>query len=99
MIPSGGGIGGPGGLGHLRQELFGKLDANGPFSDIQAASAFQNSLAAYSSTLNPFIPAYRDQATGLVLETKNSADTAVWKVGWFDGTTAAFNPATMPTPR
>jgi Ca2+-binding EF-hand superfamily protein len=28
MIPSGGGIGGPGGLNHLRQELFGKLDAN-----------------------------------------------------------------------
>lgn len=28
MISSGGGIGGPGGLGHLRQELFGKLDAN-----------------------------------------------------------------------
>ena len=72
---------------------FGKMDANVPFAAVQAAGAFQDSIAMYTSTLNPFIPTYPNEATGLVIE-GNVTDSLVGKFGWFDGTTAGLNSVT-----
>jgi len=70
---------------------FGKMDANVPFAGGQATCAFQNSIAMYTSTLNPFLPTYQNEATGLVLS-GNVTNSLTGKFGWFDGTTAAFDP-------
>ena len=75
---------------------FGKMDANAPFSSIQAAGAFQNSIAMYTSTLNAFIPTYPNESTGLMGEIGNS-DSIKLKLGWFDGTSAAYDPSTGTT--
>lgn len=72
---------------------FGKMDANVPFASVQAAGAFQNSSAMYTPTLNPFLPTYPNEATGLVIRATVS-DTVEGKFGWFDGTTAAYDPVT-----
>lgn len=73
--------------------LFGKVDANVPFAAVQAAGAFQNSIAMYTSTLNPFIPTYPNESTALVVSADLTEETT-GKFGWFDGTTAAFDPTT-----
>ncbi len=72
---------------------FGKLDANVPFAAVQAAGAFQNSIAMFPSTLNPFIPSYQNEATALCL-CSQVTDSVTGKFGWFDGTSAAFDPQT-----
>ena len=72
---------------------FGKMDANVPFAAVQAAGAFQNSIAMYTSTLNRFIPTYPNESTALVARVGDE-NSLVAKFGWFDGTSAAFNPAT-----
>ncbi|WP_425395496.1 carbohydrate porin [Aeoliella sp.] len=72
---------------------FGKMDANVPFAAVQAAGAFQNSIAMFTSTLNPFLPTYQNEATALVVSLQMS-DAVVGKFGWFDGTTAAYDPGT-----
>ncbi|MDG2381116.1 MAG: carbohydrate porin [Pirellulaceae bacterium] len=71
--------------------VFGKIDANVPFLAVQAAGGFQNSIAMFSSTLNPFLPTYQNEATALVVSTQLT-ESVVGKLGWFDGTTAAFDP-------
>jgi porin len=73
--------------------IFGKMDANVPFATVGAAAPFQSSSAMYTPTLNPFIPTYPNEATGLVLKA-NLTDSFVGKFGWFDGTTASYDPAT-----
>jgi len=75
---------------------FGKMDANVRFASVQAAGAFQNSIAMFTSTLNGFIPTYPNEATALVAQVGDE-DRLVGKVGWFDGTTAAFDPVTGET--
>jgi porin len=72
---------------------FGKMDANFPFANVQAAGPFQNSIAMYTSTLNPFFPTYHNEATALYARA-GDVDFISTKFGWFDGTTAAFDPAT-----
>jgi len=72
---------------------FGKLDANVSYADVAAAGAFQNSIAMYTSTLNPFLPTYPNEATALAL-TWQPCDRLQAMFGWFDGTTAALNPVT-----
>jgi porin len=72
---------------------FGKMDGNVPFAAVQAAGAFQNSIAMFTSTLNSFIPTYQNEATALVISSQVT-DSLVGKFGWFDGTTAAFDPLT-----
>ncbi len=72
---------------------FGKMDANVPFAAVQAAGAFQNSIAMFTSTLNPFLPTYQNEATTLVFSGQFT-DSIVGKFGLFDGTTAAYDPAT-----
>ena len=72
---------------------FGKMDGNVPFSAVGAAGAFQNSMAMFTSTLNPFMPTYPNEATGLTFEL-DVTESLTGKFGWFDGTTAAFDPAT-----
>lgn len=72
---------------------FGKIDGNVTFSSLGAASAFQDSIAMYTSTLNPFMPSYPNPATALSV-TLAPADFLDISVGWFDGTTAAYDPAT-----
>lgn len=72
---------------------FGKMDANVPFSNVQAAGPFQNSIAGYTPTLNPFFPTYHNESTAVVTRVGNP-DCIATKFGWFDGTTAAFDPAT-----
>mgnify|MGYP001463978214 CR=1 FL=1 len=71
---------------------FGKMDANVPFANVPAAGAFQNNIAMYTSTLNPYLPTYPNEATAVVATVKS--DRLDWKLGLFDGTTAAFDPAT-----
>jgi len=71
--------------------VFGKIDANVPFAAVQAAGAFQNSIAMFTSTLNPFLPTYQNEATALVVSVDLN-DNMTGKFGWFDGTTAAFDP-------
>lgn len=73
--------------------VFGKMDANVRFASVQAAGAFQKSIAMYTSTLNRFIPTYPNESTALVTQV-GSEDSLVGKFGWFDGTSAAYNPAT-----
>lgn len=70
---------------------FGKMDVNAAFSAIDAAGAFQNSMAMFTSTLNPFIGTYPNETTGLQVAWQPREDLQLL-VGWFDGTTAAFNP-------
>jgi porin len=72
---------------------FGKMDANVRFASVQAAGAFQKSIAMYTSTLNRLIPTYPNESTALVAQVGNE-DSLVAKFGWFDGTSAAFDPAT-----
>jgi porin len=72
---------------------FGKMDANVRFASVNAAGAFQNSIAMYTSTLNGFIPTYPNEATALVA-TVGDPNSLVGQFGWFDGTTAAIDPAT-----
>jgi porin len=74
---------------------FGKMDANVPFANVSAAGAFQNNIAMYTSTLNPYLPTYPNEATAVVATVRN--DRLDWKIGLFDGTTAAFDPATGMT--
>lgn len=72
---------------------FGKMDVNATFAAVGAGGAFQNSIAMFTSTLNPFMATYPNETTGLqvILEPTENFQT---KIGWFDGTTAAFNPRT-----
>jgi len=72
---------------------FGKIDANARFASVQAAGAFQYSAAMYTPTLNRFIPTYPNEATALVGQI-GDADSLLAKFGWFDGTSAAYDPAT-----
>jgi porin len=72
---------------------FGKMDANVPFAVVQAAGAFQNSIAMFTSTLNPFIPSYENEATALVARA-GDINYVSTKFGWFDGTSAAYDPVT-----
>ncbi len=72
---------------------FGKMDANVPFANVQAAGPFQNNIAMYTPTLNPFFPTYHNEATALVAKA-GDVELVSTKFGWFDGTTAAFDPAT-----
>ena len=67
---------------------FGKMDVNATFAAVGAAGAFQNSIAMFTSTLNPFMATYPNETTGLqvALEPVENFRTLV---GWFDGTTAA----------
>lgn len=72
---------------------FGKMDVNAGFAAVAAAGAFQNSIAMFTSTLNPFMATYPNETTGLQL-TLQPTDSIEALFGWFDGTTAAFDPAT-----
>lgn len=72
---------------------FGKMDANVRFASVQAAGAFQYSSAMYTPTLNRFIPTYPNESTALVGQIGDD-EALVAKFGWFDGTTAAYDPAT-----
>jgi len=72
---------------------FGKMDANAGFAAVQAAGAFQNSIAMFTSTLNPFIPTYPNEATALAVSVRFT-DFLLGKFGWFDGTTSHFDRAT-----
>ena len=72
---------------------FGKIDSNVTYSSVGPAAAFQDSIAMYTSTLNPFMPTYPNEATALSV-TLAPTDFFDVSVGWFDGTTAAYNPAT-----
>lgn len=72
---------------------FGKMDANVPFANLQAAGPFQNSIAMYSPTLNPYFPTYHNESTALYLRA-GDVDFVSAKFGWFDGTTAAYDAAT-----
>ncbi|MEK6247980.1 MAG: carbohydrate porin [Planctomycetales bacterium] len=72
---------------------FGKMDANVIFSSVTAAGAFQNSIAMFTSTLNPFIPTYQNEAVGLVASVQ-FCDSLTGNFGWFDGTTAAYDAST-----
>jgi len=72
---------------------FGKMDVNASFVVVEAAGPFQNSIAMFTSTLNPFMATYQNPTTGLqlTLQPTNAVDLLF---GWFDGTTAAFDPET-----
>ncbi|MAI78989.1 MAG: hypothetical protein CL917_08615 [Deltaproteobacteria bacterium] len=72
---------------------FGKMDANVPFLAVEAAAAFQNSIAMYTPTLNAFIPTYPNESTGIVAAIGNEERISA-KIGWFDGTSAAYDAAT-----
>lgn len=72
---------------------FGKLDANVTFASVAAAGAFQNSIAMYTSTLNRFIPTYPNESTALIA-TLGDENVLMGSFGWFDGTSAAYDPAT-----
>jgi porin len=72
---------------------FGKMDVNATFVSVAAAGAFQNSIAMFTSTLNEFMSTYPEEATGLQLAVQPT-DSVQALLGWFDGTSAAFDPAT-----
>ena len=72
---------------------FGKMDANVWFASVGAAAAFQNSIATYTSTLNGYITTYPNESTALV-GSLGDESVLVGRFGWFDGTTAAVDPAT-----
>lgn len=75
---------------------FGKMDVNAGFAVVAAAGAFQNSIAMFTSTLNPFMATYPNETTGLQL-TVQPTDSVQALFGWFDGTTAALDPTTGQT--
>lgn len=72
---------------------FGKMDVNAGFVVVSAAGAFQNSIAMFTSTLNSFMATYPNETTGLQVSVQPS-DSVRARLGWFDGTTAAFDPET-----
>ncbi|MDG1960354.1 MAG: carbohydrate porin [Candidatus Binatia bacterium] len=75
---------------------FGKMDVNASFAAVAAAGAFQNSIAMFTSTLNPFMATYPNETTGLQVIAAPTENFQT-KIGWFDGTTAALNPRTGQT--
>ena len=80
-------------FGDVLTVAFGKIDGNVTYSSLEPAAPFQDSIAMYTSTLNPFMPSYPNAATALSA-TLAPADFTNISVGWFDGTTAAYDPAT-----
>ena len=72
---------------------FGKMDVNADFAAVEAAGAFQNSIAMFTSTLNPYMATYPNETTGLQVVVQ-PLDSLGVLVGWFDGTSAALDPAT-----
>lgn len=72
---------------------FGKMDGNVPFAAVQTAAAFQYSITMFTSTLEGFLPTYQNEATAVVVSAQLT-ESVVGKFGWFDGTSAAFNPVT-----
>lgn len=77
----------------LANVQFGKMDVNAGFAVVAAAGAFQNSIAMFTSTLNPFMSTYPNETTGLQVALQPTEDVQAL-FGWFDGTTAAFDPET-----
>ena len=71
----------------------GKIDANVTFAGVNAANGFQNGLAANPATLDEFLPTYPNPAIGLQIDLELAQDLNV-HFGWWDGTTAAFDPVT-----
>ncbi len=83
-------------LGDRLNLQFGKMDVNAAFAVVGPAGAFQNSIAMFTSTLNPFMATYPNETTGLQVSLQPT-DSIQALFGWFDGTTAAFDPATGQT--
>ena len=75
------------------QIAFGKIDANVTFAAIDAAGGFQNGLGAVPTPLNEFLPTFPNPAMGLQIDVQIDSDVEA-HFGWWDGTTAAFNPVT-----
>ncbi|MFP6640194.1 MAG: carbohydrate porin, partial [Myxococcota bacterium] len=86
---------------YYRQSLFddrlsiqlGKMDSNVIFAAVEAAGAFQDSIAMYSSTLNPYFPTYPNESTAIAA-TLAPVEFFSFSAGLFDGTTAAYDRAT-----
>jgi porin len=75
------------------QITFGKIDANATFAAANAAGGFQNGLAASPSSLFEFLPTYPNPAMGLQIDLQITPSIK-GHFGWWDGTTAAFDPVT-----
>ena len=69
---------------------FGKIDSNVTFAAVDAAGAFQDSIAMYPSTLNPFFPTYPNEATAIAA-TLAPVDFLSFSAALFDGTSAAYD--------
>ncbi len=72
---------------------FGKMDANVTFAAIDAAGGFQNGLASAPTSLDEFLPTYPNAAVGLQIDLEITPSVQ-GHFGWWDGTTAAFDPLT-----
>ena len=75
---------------------FGKIDANDTFSSIDAAGSFQYNLMHNPPSLNLYLPTYPAEATALQASLRLN-DHVTGHFGWYDGTNAAFDPATGRT--
>lgn len=75
---------------------FGKIDANDTFSSIDAAGSFQYNLMHNTPTLNLYFPTYPAEATALQAAL-HLGEHVTGHFGWYDGTNAAFDPATGRT--
>ena len=69
---------------------FGKMDSNVTFAAVDAAGAFQDSIAMYPSTLNPYFPTYPNEATAIAA-TLAPVDFFSFSAALFDGTTGAYD--------
>ena len=69
---------------------FGKMDSNVTFAAVGAAGAFQDSIAMYTSTLNPYFPTYPNEATAISATLAPVASFS-FSAALFDGTTAAYD--------
>lgn len=72
---------------------FGKMDANSTFSNIDAAGSFQYNLMHNPPSLNLYLPTYPEEATALQARV-HVGDHVTGHFGWYDGTSAALDPAT-----
>ena len=89
---------------YWRQELFdddfrvtfGKIDACATFVSMPSTSGFNYAGAGYMGQISQFIPTYPNEATGLELSL-NITEKITASFGWYDGTSAAFNPQTGET--
>ena len=68
-----------------------KMDANATFSNVEPSGAFRN-LMHNPATLNPYFPTYPPKPPRCSAGESRPVRHRV--PGWYDGTTAAYDPAT-----